>query len=68
VDQFARQLSEWLQKRVEEAERRDPELKRLKQRVRDATESVAKANDKDQPHAIRQQDEAILALIRHISK
>lgn len=65
MDDYALKVAAWLEKRVRAAEIGNPELAVLKQRVRDTTAAVTAAQEEDVVPALREQNEAIWALINH---
>jgi hypothetical protein len=74
MDEYAQKCAEWLQSRVDQAEKTDPALRSLKDRINDLAEAVRKENSRatHDELALRvlltQQNEAIYALIHHVAQ
>lgn len=67
MEDYAKKVLEWLQKRVAAAEANDPELRPLKDRINTLSQELKDASDEDVPKLLKEQNKAIQALINHIA-
>ena len=67
MEDYAKKVLEWLQKRVAAAEANDPELRPLKDRINTLSQGLKDASDEDVPKLLKEQNKAIQALINHIA-
>lgn len=67
MDVYAYQVADWLERRVTQAEKNDPELVVLKQNITEATARLAEVSEAglDIAEAARLQNAAIVALLTH---
>lgn len=64
---YALRAAEWLQWRVSQVENRDSELRPLKDKVNELSAKLKTASEREQAELLRQQNDAIAALIKHIN-
>lgn len=67
MENFAIQCAEWLENRVRKAEKQNPKLRPLKDRINDLSEKVKSASDDQIEQLLRLQDLAIQELIDHLA-
>jgi len=67
MEEYAKNVLEWLQKRVAVAEDNDPELRPMKNRINELAQNARCASDEDRPELLKKQSEAIQALIDHVA-
>ncbi len=74
MEEYARRCAEWLQSQVTRAEEQDPALRPLKDRISSFGKAIDAENSRPEPDEklvsslLRQQEEAIFALIQHVAQ
>ena len=68
MEQYAINVANWLQKQVEKAERNDPVLRPMKDKINEITEQIRVANESDLPNLLEMQTKAINTLLDHVDK
>lgn len=68
MEQYAINVANWLQKQVEKAERNDPALRPMKDKINEITEQIRVANESDLPNLLEMQTKAINTLLDHVEK
>ena len=68
MEQYAINVASWLQKQVEQAERNDPDLRPMKDKINEITEQIKVANQSDLPKLLEIQTKAINTLLDHVEK
>ena len=67
MEEYAKNILEWLQRRVADAEARDLKLRPMKDHINEITERIKSASEEEIPILIKLQDEAIQTLIDHVA-
>ncbi len=58
----------WLQRQVEKAERNDPALRPMKDKINEISEQIKEAKKDDLPTLLEAQTKAINLLLNHVTK
>ncbi len=67
MDEFAKSILTWLQRRVAEAEANDPQLRPKKDRINEITKLIESASEDEAPGLLKLQNDAIQSLVDHVA-
>lgn len=67
MEDYQIRVMEWLAERVRQAEKMDPQLRILKDRINDLAEKMRSLSGEQIAPFLREQDQAIQDLINHVS-
>lgn len=67
MEEYAKNILTWLQRRVAKAEANDPQLRPMKDRINEITKKIESASEDEVPRLIELQTEAIQSLVNHVA-